>query len=93
MNWVVKLHSRKCSLVGSRYVRPDFSLGWLGENTEEERCQVYNPTVAGACISQTNNTAHVFRERNAVWTYSAILKRDVRKLCLVLHILRGENFD
>lgn len=60
MNWVVKLHSRKCSLVGSRYVRAEFSLGCLGENTEED------PAVAGTCISQTNKTAHVFWERNAV---------------------------
>lgn len=65
LNWVVRLHSRKCSLVGSRYIRPKF-LARKEKTQRSQRCQVYVTAVAGSCRSQTNKIAHVLGERNAV---------------------------
>lgn len=72
LNWVVKLHSRKCSLGGSKYIRPEFLAG-KAKTQRSCKCQVYDTAVAGDCISQANKIARVLRETNAVEKYSTIM--------------------
>lgn len=60
MNWVVRLHSRKCSLVGSRYIRPKFLAG-KEKAQRRQRCQVHVTAAEARQIKQLMCWA----ERNA----------------------------
>lgn len=86
--------------VSGEQVHKAEDLGWKGESTEGQRCQVHVATVAGSCGSQTSKIARVLGgEKCSLETHCSYddasdlregerIKSCVGIICLILHILQ-----